>query len=105
MPQSRKGFHPSEDDAIVKSRVNVWWLGPGQEREMFRVKKDSEMMYGRESGGAANSSLTLDLEWVQLASSPLECKKGFTEGAARGRLGRWESWKLLLMVTMDLKRK
>ena len=58
MPQSRKGFHPSEDNAIKESRVNVGWLGASQGREMFRVKKDSEMIYGRESGGAANSSLT-----------------------------------------------
>lgn len=34
-----------------------------------------DVIYARESGGAANSSLTLDLEWVQLASSPMECKK------------------------------
>lgn len=30
-------------------------------------------------------------------------QKGFTEGAARGRLGRWESWKLLLMVIAEFR--
>ena len=71
MPQSTKEFYPSEDDAIVQSRVNVWWLGPGQGREMVGERGISDVIYGRESGGAANSSLILDLEWVQLASSPI----------------------------------